>query len=136
MLALLRTAAPLPLPDWGPVETARGCRLDALGSGPPCPCERWPGRLRLALGQPLDPDRASAAELEALPGLGPARAAAIVAERERGGPYAQIGAIERRVRGIGPATLGQVAPQLRVDPCVRRAGSGPDEYDAPGQPGG
>lgn len=53
---------------------------------------------------PIDVNRASAAELEMLPGVGPATAAAIVAERDRNGPFASSGDLER-VPGIGPAKL-------------------------------
>lgn len=61
----------------------------------------------------LDLNEAGAAELEALPGLGPARAAAIVAYRVRHGPF---GAIEdlTAVPGIGPVLLKQLRPYLRV----------------------
>ena len=41
---------------------------------------------------------------EQLPGVGPATAAAIVAERERNGPFASVDELDR-VRGIGPAKL-------------------------------
>ena len=53
---------------------------------------------------PVDVNRAGAAELESLPGVGPATAAAIVAERDAGGPFATVADLER-VRGIGPAKL-------------------------------
>ncbi len=53
---------------------------------------------------PIDVNRASAGELETLPGVGPATAAAIVAERERNGPFASFDDLER-VPGIGPAKL-------------------------------
>ena len=56
-------------------------------------------------GLPIDVNAASAAELELLPGVGPATAAAIVTERERTGPFLTVDDLDR-VPGIGPAKLG------------------------------
>ena len=53
---------------------------------------------------PLDVNTASAEQLDALPGVGPATAAAIVAHREANGPFASVDDLEE-VRGIGPAKL-------------------------------
>jgi competence protein ComEA len=53
---------------------------------------------------PIDVNRASASELEALPGVGPATAEAIVTERDRNGPFASVDDLDR-VPGIGPAKL-------------------------------
>ncbi len=53
---------------------------------------------------PVDVNRASASELESLPGVGPATAAAIIAERERDGPFSSFDDLER-VTGIGPSKL-------------------------------
>jgi competence protein ComEA len=53
---------------------------------------------------PLDVNRATADELDGLPGVGPALAAAIVGHRERHGAFATVeGLLE--VPGIGPAKL-------------------------------
>lgn len=52
-------------------------------------------------------NRASASELEALPGIGPAKARAIVAYRELHGPFATLEALAQ-VRGIGPRILAQL----------------------------
>ena len=53
---------------------------------------------------PLDLNRATAEDLDALPGVGPATAAAIVAYREANGPFGSVdGLLE--VPGIGPAKL-------------------------------
>jgi len=49
-------------------------------------------------------NRANERELEELPGVGPATAAAIVAEREQGGPFVDADDLQR-VPGIGPAKL-------------------------------
>ena len=68
------------------------------------------GPARLLYGLPLDLNRTDAASLEALPGVGPARAAAIVAAR----PFAQVAELSR-VPGIGPGTLARIAPYLRVE---------------------
>lgn len=57
---------------------------------------------------PVDVNRATAVELDVLPGVGPATAAAIVAERERNGPFLAVDELSR-VRGIGPAKLEALA---------------------------
>jgi len=60
----------------------------------------------------IDLNRATAAELETLPGVGPARAQAIIAERENR-PFAVPGDL-RRVPGIGEATFQRLAPLVAV----------------------
>lgn len=62
---------------------------------------------------PLDLNRATAAELEALPGIGPATAAAIVDDRTRHGPFASVDDLDR-VPGIGPAKLGALRDLVSV----------------------
>ncbi|MBS3886317.1 MAG: ComEA family DNA-binding protein [Dethiobacter sp.] len=49
-------------------------------------------------------NHATAAELEELPGIGPARADAIVREREKNGPFRQVEDLAR-VSGIGSKTV-------------------------------
>lgn len=53
---------------------------------------------------PIDVNRATAEELDELPGVGPATAAAIVTERARNGPFVDVDDLDR-VPGIGPAKL-------------------------------
>ena len=52
----------------------------------------------------VDVNTASAVELEALPGVGPATATAIVAERDRNGPFLSVDDLDR-VPGIGPTKI-------------------------------
>ena len=59
----------------------------------------------------IDVNRASAAELTRLPGIGPKLAARIVAERDRAGAYASPEAL-LRVPGIGPKTLARIQAYL------------------------
>jgi competence protein ComEA len=53
---------------------------------------------------PIDINRATADELDSLPGIGPATAAAIVAHRDQFGPFGSVDDLAD-VRGIGPAKL-------------------------------
>ncbi len=59
----------------------------------------------------IDVDHASAEELARLPGVGPALAKRIVADRESHGLFGGTAGL-RRVRGFGPATLTRLAPHL------------------------
>jgi competence protein ComEA len=73
------------------------------------------GAPRLALGRAVDLNGASAADLEALPRIGPALAARIVADRVRRGRFPDVDALVR-VRGIGPKLLARLRPYLAVAP--------------------
>jgi len=57
----------------------------------------------------LDLNRASAADLEQLPGIGPAKAKAIVEHRERYGPFRSVDDL-LNVKGIGPKLLERMRP--------------------------
>ena len=61
----------------------------------------------------LDLNRATAAELERLPRVGPVLAGRIVALRDSLGGFRDVAELER-VRGIGPAMLEKLAPLVRV----------------------
>ena len=65
------------------------------------------GLAAMAFGRPLSINRATAGELESLPGIGPALAARIVAGR----PYTTVEDLDR-VRGIGPATLARLRSRV------------------------
>lgn len=67
----------------------------------------------LEAGERIDLNRAGEEELDRLPRVGPALARAIVAERERGGPFRGIEDLTR-VRGIGPATAERLGPLLEI----------------------
>jgi competence protein ComEA len=62
---------------------------------------------------PVSVNRADAAELATLPGIGPRLAAAIVEERRRHGPFRSADEL-RRVRGIGPALVTRLTGRIRV----------------------
>jgi competence protein ComEA len=62
---------------------------------------------------PLDLNHANAAQLEELPGVGPATAAAIVAHRETNGPFRSVDDL-LDVRGIGEAKLAQFRDLVTV----------------------
>jgi competence protein ComEA len=66
-----------------------------------------------AADAPIDVNRAAAAELEALPGVGPALAARIVAHRTANGPF-RAPADLLAVSGIGQKTLERFADRIVV----------------------
>jgi competence ComEA-like helix-hairpin-helix protein len=105
-------------PAWRVASGPSGCRLASAGSGRPCPCESWPGRLRLLLGQPLDVNRAGVEDLQAIPGIGAARAAVIVAARDTQGPFRSLDDLGR-LPGVGRGTLARLRGRLTSeDPCA------------------
>jgi competence protein ComEA len=66
-----------------------------------------------AASGPIDLNTADEDALDALPGVGPATAKAIVAYRESHGPFTSVDQL-LEVRGIGPAKLDQLADLVRV----------------------
>ncbi len=62
---------------------------------------------------PVDINTADAAALEALPGIGPVLAAAIVEHRQRAGPFATVDELVE-VAGIGPVKLEQFRSLVTV----------------------
>jgi len=70
---------------------------------------------RLVFGLPIDPNTATAAGLEAIPGIGPALAMEIVADRASLGPFSSVEDLDR-VKGIGPATVEAMRPFVAVSP--------------------
>jgi len=92
-----------------------GWVLDPDGK-PQYPVPGWRG---LLLGHPLDLNTATAADLEALPGIGPQTAAAVLADRAAVGPYPSVDSLTR-VRGIGPVTLRRLRPLVCVGAPLAR----------------
>ena len=62
----------------------------------------------------INVNAASASELDELPGIGPALAAAIIEYREEHGPFESAEEL-MEVYGIGEATLEGMRPYLRLD---------------------
>ena len=89
-------------------------RRPALFADPPPAAAARAGEVR----DTLDPNIAPAAQLAELPGIGPSKAEAIVAWRESAGATPAFRRPEdlARVRGIGPATVGKIAPFLHFAP--------------------
>ncbi len=74
---------------------------------------------------PLDLNRATAEELETLPGIGAAKAAAILEARDAQGGFSSLDELEA-VRGIGPALMAKLRPLVAVGAgaAVRGAAKG------------
>ena len=89
------TVPPSPTPVSGPASSARASAADPSAVGV------------------VNINTASAAELETLPGIGPALAQRIVEHREANGPFAQPADI-MAVRGIGEGIYAQIADRIVV----------------------
>ena len=118
-LALALFALPLAPRDGAPAPCSEPAeQLAHAGHSSSVRCDGDPtarplrGPARLLFGLRLDPNRADRASLEALPGIGPVRAAAIETERCRR-PFASVAELER-VPGIGPRILARLEPWLAV----------------------
>ncbi len=84
-----------------------GCRGDPGADRP------LSGLELVLLGRAVDLDRATAADLAAVPGIGPGLASEVVRDREERGPFGRPDGL-LRVRGIGPARMRQARPFLTV----------------------
>jgi competence protein ComEA len=89
------------------VDSARERRASAKQGRPAA----RPSAERKPPAEPVDLNRASAQEIEALPGIGPALAARIVAFRDSAGAF---GSAEQlcRVKGIGPALIQRIGAKV------------------------
>ena len=102
---------PGPAAAAGTVRSGRNPRPAAAaagGAGPPAP---------------IDPNTATAAELDRLPGIGPSLAARIVAERGRR-PFTSVEDLTR-VRGIGAALANTLADNVSLPAGPMRSKSSP-----------
>jgi competence protein ComEA len=87
----------------------------APGAGGPAPGTGGPGASDGSAAATVDINTADAVALEALPGIGPSIAQAIVEWREANGQFASVDELED-VPGIGPATLAEIGDSARVGP--------------------
>lgn len=103
----MRIAVPrrgFPTDPAGPTGDAGGAAGGAGGAG----TEEEP-----TPSAPLDLNAATQAQLEALPGIGPSLAQAIIQERDREGGFHTVDDL-RRVRGIGDVRFAQLRPLVTV----------------------
>lgn len=89
---------------------------DETYPSPPAPVAR-PGKKAPPSGL-IDLNRATAADLQRLPGIGPKLAARIVAGREKQ-PFRKVEDL-RKVSGIGPKTLEKLRPYITVGEALAR----------------
>jgi competence protein ComEA len=94
--------------------------LLALGAWAGGPAARRPASTQVpddpSLVLQLDLNRASAADLETLPGVGAALAARIVARRSAQGRFRSVDEL-RQVAGIGEKLIAALRPYLTVSPA-------------------
>jgi competence ComEA-like helix-hairpin-helix protein len=97
------TPVPPPLPDL----------VSHTGDGDPAAHRDSILQQRQPLGpaERIDIDHAGLDQLTRLPGIGPAMAHRIMADRQSHGAFGTLDAL-RRVPGLGPATLARLAPHL------------------------
>jgi competence protein ComEA len=78
----------------------------------------------------VDLNRASVAEFQALPEIGPRLAERIVRDREANGPFLGPEQLSR-VRGVGPATLERIGPYLQYQPPWPASAAAPQPSEMP-----
>jgi competence protein ComEA len=86
------------------VEQAKATKSSSKKKGPP--------------SEPIDVNTATAEQLDALPRVGPALAARIVADRDSLGPFDSLDALQR-VKGIGPALARGLSPYVTFSTGLR-----------------
>ncbi len=71
--------------------------------------------LNLPVWAAVDVNSATQSELEAVKGIGPAKAKAIIEYREKHGPYQSVDELVA-VKGLGKASVDKLRDQLEVRP--------------------
>jgi competence protein ComEA len=103
-------------PQWETVGVAHAGRLQIVAESNTVAGVRigWMAvPSRLVLGEPLDVNQATCAELALVPGIRESLAKGIVAERKRAGGFSRLEDL-LFVKGIGPASLNRLRPYLQV----------------------
>jgi competence protein ComEA len=111
-LPLIRSAPPAAVcaaPGELRAEAGHSIELTCASPGAGGPVR---GPARSLVGLPIDPNQADAATLETLPGVGPARALAIL-EARRQKPFQCVEDLDR-VPGIGPRILAGLTGRIGV----------------------
>ena len=105
-------SAPAPLAP--PSQPGRVILREEPGAATSAPPQRKPTGATPALTARLNVNTATAAELELLPGIGPALAGRIVDDRQANGPFKTVDDLDR-VKGIGPKTLERIRELCSVE---------------------
>jgi competence ComEA-like helix-hairpin-helix protein len=110
-----RTLAELDsLPGVGPMLLAGLAPHLSLPAAPPPPARAARVvKAPAATAGPLDLNRATAQQLDALPGIGPVLAKRVVEWRDANGPFRSLEELEK-VPGIGPSLRAKLGAALRV----------------------
>lgn len=83
------------------------------------PCDSWlwtvhdQGKAAKPLAIPIDINKATADDLQKLPGIGPSLAKQIVAYREKNGPFRRVEDL-MVIKGIGFKKWKQIRPYVRI----------------------
>jgi competence ComEA-like helix-hairpin-helix protein len=93
--------------------TASGGAATARATAPPAPRTDDPTRCLFEPQGTVNINQADEAKLQLLPGVGPARARAIV-ERRGTRPFRNLGEL-RRVKGFGPRTFQRIKPYVALE---------------------
>ena len=117
VVSLVSRYAPEHTPDFrvikGAVEVpaaqTRGTPDRVEDAAPPSPVPARPSEDE----SPIDLNRASATDLQKLPGIGPAIARRLVSHRAEHGPFRRIEDLTA-VRGIGPKSLERIRSRVSV----------------------
>ena len=131
--ALIRFVVIAPAPAEPLLDDRPSIADSLLAAGDSAVEERERRSRPIADGETIDPNVASAEELDRLPGVGASKALRIVQEREENGLFASVEDLAR-VTGLGPKSVERLKPHLRVaggggggravrrSPVVARAG--------------